>query len=417
MRALIFLFATGLLSAQSGEWLITVTVFGQPNYQRSQLVFEGDKITGQAGSLKLEGTVRDGRVEIEAKLPNGNPGGRLSGTLTNGEMKGTGLRGADPVEFTAHLIKDRRGAPQTHHFTPRVFYNYFNSSAPPALTIFPGDTVESWSVDAGGTDAEGKRRSPGGNPLTGPFFVEGALPGDTLSVHFTRIRLTRDSAGSGQRVSPNALEPRYLAQQKDVQNFDSSWTLDRQGGQARLTKPTEKLKDYRVPMKPMLGCVGVAPPQQQSLRSGYLGTFGGNMDYNGLVEGTTVYLPVYQPGALLYVGDGHAAQGDGELTGDALETSTEWTATVDVIHHSIAQPRFENTEYWMASGVANSLPEALQAATTNLSRWLEEEYKLNAAEIGVVLGTGIHYEVAELVDPEVHIVAKIAKSLLAPIPK
>src|SRR5690242_19784204 len=132
MRALIFLFATGLLSAQSGEWLITVTVFGQPNYQRSQLVFEGDKITGQAGSLKLEGTVRDGRVEIEAKLPNGNPGGKLSGTLTNGEMKGTVLRGADPVEFTAHLIKDRRGAPQTHHFTPTVFYNYFNSSAPPA---------------------------------------------------------------------------------------------------------------------------------------------------------------------------------------------------------------------------------------------------------------------------------------------
>ena len=417
MRALILLLSPALLCAQSGDWLITVTVFGQPNYQRSQLVFEGDKVTGQAGSLRLEGTVHDGHVEMEAKLPNGNPAGKLSGTIADGEMKGTGLRGTDPVEFTAHRVKERPGPPQTHQFTPTIFYNYFNSSAPPVLTIFPRDTVESWSVDAGGTDAQGKRRSPGGNPLTGPFYVEGALPGDTLSVHFTRIRLTRDSAGSGQRVSPNALEPRYLAQQKDVQNFDSTWTLDRQGGQARLTKPSEKLKDYRVPMKPMLGCVGVAPPQQQSLRSGYLGTFGGNMDYNGLVEGTTVYLPVYQPGALLYVGDGHAAQGDGELTGDALETSTEWTFTVDVIHHSIAQPRFENAEYWMASGIANSLPEALQAATTNLSRWLEEEYKLNPAEIGIVLGTGLRYEVAELVDPEIHVVAKIAKSLLAPIGK
>jgi acetamidase/formamidase len=142
------------------------------------------------------------------------------------------------------------------------------------------------------------------------------------------------------------------------------------------------------------------------------------MDYNQLVEGTTVYLPVYHPGALLFVGDGHAAQGDGELTGDALETSTEWTLTVDVIRgRNIASPRLENTDYFMASGISNSLPEALQSATTNLSTWLQEEYKLNPAEIGVVLGTGMRYEVAEVVDPQVHIVAKIAKSLLAPIPK
>ena len=417
MRALTLFFASGLLYAQSGDWLITLIEFGQPNYQRAELQFEGDRITGRSGPLTLEGTLRDGHVEFAAKRPDGTPAGNFSGTLTNGEIKGKGTRGQSPVEFTARRSKDRPAASQTYRFVPTVFYNYFNASAPPALTIFPGDTVESWSVDAGGADAQGARRSPGGNPLTGPFYVEGALPGDTLSVRFSRIRLTRDSAGSGQRVSPSALEPRYLAQQQEVRNFDSSWTLDRQAGLARLSKPTDKLKDYRVPMKPMLGCVGVAPPQQQSLRSGYLGSFGGNMDYNGLVEGTTVYLPVYQPGALLYVGDGHAAQGDGELTGDALETSTEWTFTVDVIHRSINQPRLENAEYWMASGIANSLPEALQAATTNLSRWLEEEYKLNAAEIGVVLGTGMRYEVAELVDPEVHIVAKIAKSLLAPIPK
>ena len=173
-----------------------------------------------------------------------------------------------------------------------------------------------------------------------------------------------------------------------------------------------------MPLKPMLGCVGVAPPQTQSFRSGNLGSYGGNMDYNQLVEGTTVYLPVYHPGALLFVGDGHAAQGDGELTGDALETSTEWTFAVDVIRgRNLGNPRLENAEYLMASGISNSLPEALQSATTNLSAWLQGEYQLNAAEIGVVLGTGMRYEVAEVVDPQVHIVAKIAKSLLAPIPK
>jgi amidase len=136
------------------------------------------------------------------------------------------------------------------------------------------------------------------------------------------------------------------------------------------------------------------------------------------VEGTTVYLPVNHPGALLFVGDGHAAQGDGELTGNALETSMDWTFSVDVIRNrSTSQPRFENAEFWMASGIANSLPDALQAATTNLSQWLEQDYKLSASEIGLVLGTAIRYEVAELVDPQIHVVAKIAKSALAAIPR
>src|SRR5262249_17441112 len=135
-------------------------------------------------------------------------------------------------------------------------------------------------------------------------------------------------------------------------------------------------------------------------------------------EGTTLYLPVFQPVALLFVGDGHAAQGDGELTGDALETSMDWTFAVDVIRgRSLPSPRLENNEFFMASGISNSIPHSVQAATTNLCLWLEEEYKLNAAEIGVVLGTGMRYDIAELVDPQTHVVAKIAKALLAPIPK
>lgn len=420
MRTVCFLLAASLLSAQSGEWLLTTVEFGAPQYQRIDFKFEGEKLTGRAGTLTYEGTLRNGRVELESKRADGSTITRYSGTAAAGEMQGQGTRNDSQVTFTGRRIKDKPASPTTHRFTPTAFHNYFSSTIPPALTIFPGDSVESWSVDAGGVDPQGKRRSPGGNPLTGPFYVEGAFPGDTLVVRFTHISLNRDSAGSGQRVTPSALNPGYFAQQQqqDIRNFDSSWTLDRQAGFARLTKPTEKLKDYRVPLKAMLGCVGVAPPQTQSFRSGYLGTWGGNMDYNQLVEGTTVYLPVYQPGALLFVGDGHAAQGDGELTGDALETSTEWTLTVDVIRgRNIASPRFENAEYFSASGIANSLPEAVQGATTNLARWLEEEYKLNASEIGVVLGTSIRYEIAELVDPEVHVVAKIAKNLLAPIPK
>jgi acetamidase/formamidase len=246
--------------------------------------------------------------------------------------------------------------------------------------------------------------------------VEGAWPGDTLVVKLTRLRLSRDSAGSGSRIVPSALGPGYLVNQKFDDKFSSEWKLDREAGVARLAKPTDRLKNYEVKLKPMLGCIGVAPPQDQSFRSGFLGPWGGNMDYNGFTEGVTLYLPVFHPGALLFLGDGHAAQGDGELTGDALETSTAFTFTVDVIHgKGVPQPRSENATQRMASGIANSLPEALQQATTNLARWLADDYKLSSNEIAIVLGTAIQYNIAEVVDPYVHVVAKIDKSALAKI--
>jgi acetamidase/formamidase len=137
------------------------------------------------------------------------------------------------------------------------------------------------------------------------------------------------------------------------------------------------------------------------------------MDYNGLREGVTVYLPVYQEGALLFVGDGHALEGDGELNGDALETSMEVEFTVDLIRGKSTQsPRFESDEYLMASGIAGSL-HALQQATTELARWLERDYKLSANESNVILESSIRYDIAEVVDPQVHIVAKVSKAVLA----
>ena len=129
-----------------------------------------------------------------------------------------------------------------------------------------------------------------------------------------------------------------------------------------LAKPTERLKNFRIKLNPMLGCVAVAPPANQSFRTGWPGSFGGNMDYNGLREGVTVYLPVYVAGALLFVGDGHAAQGDGELNGDALETSMDIEFTVNLIRGQCTQaPRMENDEWLMASGIANSLARSLAA--------------------------------------------------------
>jgi amidase len=281
------------------------------------------------------------------------------------------------------------------------------------LRIFPGDTVKTKSVDAGGSDENSVRRSMGGNPLTGPFYVEGALPGDTLVVRLNRVRTNRDWAASGQSMVGNALGPGYLMNLNRAKNFSSRWKLDKEKGVAYLEKPTDPLKQLSIPLQPMMGCIGVAPPGRDVVATRDSGVFGGNMDYNQLREGATVYLPVFQEGALLFMGDGHAAQGDGELTGDALETSMEFEFTVDVIaERSVGTPRAENAEYMMAIGIGGSLDQALQRATTEMARWLEADYKLNSTESAIVLGFAMRYDVADLVGTQVSIVAKIPKTIL-----
>ncbi len=122
----------------------------------------------------------------------------------------------------------------------------------------------------------------------------------------------------------------------------------------------------------MLGCVGVAPAHGESIRTVNLGAYGGNLDYGGVHEGATVYLPVFQPGALLFIGDGHARQGDAELTGTGLETSMDVEFTVELIQgESLGQPRIEDDEYVMISGIGGSLDDALRLATSGMSRWLK----------------------------------------------
>jgi acetamidase/formamidase len=131
-----------------------------------------------------------------------------------------------------------------------------------------------------------------------------------------------------------------------------------------------------------------------------------------------LFLPVYQLGALLFLGDGHAAQGDGELTGNALETSMDIEFAVDVIAgKSSAMPRAQDDECLMAMGIAGSLTDAFQIATTQMARWLEDDYKLIAPEVATVLGTAMRYDIAEVVDPYVNVVARVPRKALEPLTK
>ncbi len=399
----------------SGVWVITsVTSLGERHYNRVTLRLQGERITGHSADMNLEGSLRGNALEIQARSSDGKIVGKFSGTIERGEMAGRGEVQGEQTAWTGRRPATRpANAPRLHTFVPQEFHRVFSSTIAPAMRIFPGDTVRTTTVDSSGKDAKLVARSLGGNPLTGPFYIEGALPGDTLVIHFNRIQPNRDSAESGSEVAASAVTPAYVSRVKSVENFDSTWKLDPGRGVAVLAHPTNALKDLKVPLRPMLGCVGVAPWGEQSFSSANLGPFGGNLDFSGVREGATLYLQVFQPGALLFVGDGHAEEGDGELTGDALETSMDVEFTVDIVEDkSTIMPRAEDDESWMALGIGGSLQTALEYATSGLADWLATEYNLNSAEVGVVLGTAIRYEVAELVDPQVHVVAKIDKRVL-----
>jgi amidase len=412
-------FVVGLLSpsilaqqAVAGEWMLTVHDQFGPNIMRLSLVVEGEKLKGTAGTRAIEGTVQGTTLEFKADTLS------VKGSLEGAELKGLATFPDRSVKWTAVRIPPRPSSPSSHDFEPSEFHLYFSSKVNPALRLYPGDTVRTWSVDAGGRDKQGNRRSAGGNPQTGPFYVEGAMPNDTLVVRLNRVRTNRDWAGSGNTIMSNALEPGTVANLKWDGAFTSRWKLDPLKNIAFLEKPTDALKNYTVALQPMLGCIGVAPPGDSSVRTTDSGRFGGNMDYNQIREGTTVYLPVYHPGALLFLGDGHAAQGDGELTGDALETSMDFEFTVDLIPgRAFGHPLAENSEFLISIGIGGSLDQALQQATSGMVRWLERDYKLTANESALLLGFAIKYDVVDLVGTQVSIAAKLPKSTLAHLSK
>jgi len=232
-------------------------------------------------------------------------------------------------------------------------------------------------------------------------------------VHLTRLRLNREWAISDDGIVDRGVDSDLAVKMKD--GFKNvRWHLDREHGVATTEKPGEHLTHYTVPLRPMLGCVAVAPGSAQAPPgTGDSGRWGGNMDFNEIVEGATVYLPVSVPGALLYVGDGHAAQGDGELNGNALETSMDVEFTVDLVSHkSIMSPRVESSTHIMAMGLAGSLDDAFRAATANMAQWLTDDYKLTASEIAQVLGTAAEYKVSEVADRNAGVVLKINKERL-----
>ena len=240
------------------------------------------------------------------------------------------------------------------------------------------------------------------------------MPGDVLVVHIKKLTLNRDWAGSDDGLDERAMNSDLAVKMKD-NGKGIRWHLDRIAGTATPEDPAEHLKHYTVPLKPMLGCISAAPNVAQAPPgSGDSGGYGGNMDFNEVTEGATVYLRVSNPGALLYFGDGHAAQGDGELNGNALETSMDVELTVDIIPNKrIGGPRIENAADIIAMGLDGSIDDAFKEATSDMATWLAEDYKLTPSEVAQVLGTAAEYHVSEVADRNAGVVLKISKARLA----
>lgn len=409
----------------TGRWQVTADFFGSPRYLRLDLDQQGANLTGNFTGDKLTGIVSGASVTFLSKDTDSNTDA-FTGTLDNGVLRGTVIETdhsapEHPTTFpiTATLVPPlEHPTPQRHDFTPTTFYRQFSPINKPVLTINPGDTIHTTTVDAGGDDEHGVQRVAGGNPETGPFYVRGANPGDTLVVHIVHLKLNRDWAESDDGIVSRGLNTDLAVKSKD-NNKSVRWHLDLDKGTASPVSSGDHVKTFAIPLHPMLGCMATAtPPSMAPPGTGDSGFYGGNMDFNQIAEGATVYLPVTNPGALLYFGDAHAAQGDGELNGNALETSMDVEVTVDVIPNKrLGDPRIETDDAIISMGLSGDLDDAFKEATGNMAEWLATDYKLTPSELAQVIGSSAEYHVSEVADRNAGMILKLKKSTLATLTK
>jgi acetamidase/formamidase len=290
---------------------------------------------------------------------------------------------------------------------------------PPVMHVKPGDIIDTTTVDADGKEPEAKGyKVAGPNPLTGPFYIDGAEPGDTLAVKFISIETNAKegfgSAGPGFGALNSSGYTPVLG--GPIPKSEWPYLIDKAANVATF-KAKDSNFSVKIPLHPFLGCVGVAPGNGEARSSIVPAEFGGNMDAPEASAGNTLYLPVSVAGALLSFGDGHAAMGDGEVDGTAIEISMKVKLQVNVIKNKkIDWPRFENDEYIMAVGIYRPLDDALRIAFTELIHWMHTSYGLSEMDSYELLSKVAEIHLDEMVDPNYVVVAKIKKKFLPQSP-
>ena len=296
----------------------------------------------------------------------------------------------------------------------------------PLVSVCPGTVVSTWTLDC----FAGRVRSTSDlvsqvcdprflNPQTGPFHVEGAEPGDTLAVHFRSITprggrgvsTTVPLFGSLTATRFTAMLHEPLPERTWVYEIDTAAGVVRYDA---LDSPYQ----VDLPLDPMHGTVGVAPALGEVRSSLVPGDWGGNMDTPEMRAGTTCYLGVNVEGAQFSLGDGHARQGEGETCGVAVECAMDTVFVLDLIKGATptAWPRLENDEFIMTTGSARPLEDAFRIAHTELVHWVSELTGLSAMDAYQLVSQTALTPIANVVDTNYTVVAKMAKRYLGDAP-
>src|SRR6187401_2301367 len=313
--------------------------------------------------------------------------------------------------LAAHSLQ---AASKTHRLevTPStVAYGYYWSEAQPVLRIASGDIVDvdtlltntpqglqragvaeekiQASLRAVVEEVTGERRGPGGHILTGPIFVEGAQPGDVLEVNVLSIDLALDYGYNGCNG--------FLPDNCDKELPAKILALDRK----KMT--AEFLPGIVIPLRPFFGSMGVAPAADAGrVSSNPPGRHAGNLDNRELVAGSTLYIPVFVPGALFEVGDGHAAQGDGEVDQTAIETSLRGRLQLTVRKDlKLEWPRGETPTHWITMGMDTSLTKSTRIAIEQMVKLLMEKKQLSQTAAYQLASIAADLRITQLVDGNV----------------
>jgi acetamidase/formamidase len=304
-------------------------------------------------------------------------------------------------------------------------YVWTFGGVPPLARIAPGTILELFTEDCFAGRVRGVDdlvsevcEFPYVNPQTGPFYVEGAEPGDTLAVHFISVEPARDWAVSTTVPLFGALTSTHATAtlQDPLPEVVWMWQLDRE---RRLCRFEARFGDWQVdlPMVPMHGTVGVAPANLEVRSSLVPDAHGGNLDTPEMRAGVTCYLGVNVEGAMLSIGDGHARQGEGETCGVAAECAMDTVVLVDLVKGiPCPWPRLESDTHLITTGSARPLEDAFRVAQTELVRWLETEFGLAMLDAYQLVSQAVESPLANVVDTNYTSIAKIAKQYLPPMP-
>jgi acetamidase/formamidase len=297
---------------------------------------------------------------------------------------------------------------------------YVYGVSPPVARLKPGEILDTNTVDAFGNAIKkpGDTLSmvKGDNPLTGPFYIEGAAPGDTLAVKILDLQVDGDQGVGAFAPGFGALNETNYTPMLHTPLPEKIWfyPIDHASNTATF-KALDSDFSVKIPLHPFFGCIGVAPANGEARSSIVPAEFGGNMDAPEVSVGNTLYLPVNVVGALLYMGDGHAAMGDGEVAGTAIEVPLHARLQVDLIkRRKINWPRFENDRAIMTVGAYRPLDDSLRIAFTELVGWIHNDYGLSELDAYELLSKVAKIHLDEMVDPNYVIVASVEKKYLPP---